>query len=103
MGTENKYSISDFSQHLFWDTDREKMDFSKSRETIIYQVLEYGLMRDWILLQKIYSKEIIKEVVLNLRQMDPVTLSFVAHYLKVDKSDFRCYKNTQSERNVWNS
>lgn len=103
MGTENKYSISDFSPHLFWDTEREKLDFSKSRETIIYQVLEYGLMRDWILLQKIYSKEIIKEVVLNLRQMDPVTLSFVAHYLKVDKSDFRCYKNTQSERNFWNS
>jgi hypothetical protein len=50
----NNYRISDFSPHLFWDTEREKLDFSKSRETIIYQVLEYGLMRDWILLQKIY-------------------------------------------------
>lgn len=98
-----KYSISDFSPHLFWDTDRKKLDFLKSRETIIYQVLEYGMMNDWILLQKIYTKEIIREVVLNLRQMDPVTLSFIAHYLKVDKSVFRCYKNSQSEKSFWNS
>jgi|688.fasta_scaffold867330_2 hypothetical protein len=99
----SKYHISDFSPHLFWHTDRKKLDFSTSRETIIYQVLEYGMMSDWILLQKIYTKEVIKEVVLNLRQMDPVTLSFISNYLKVDKSVFRCYKNSQSEKSFWNS
>jgi hypothetical protein len=99
----NKYYISDFSPHLFWDVDRKKLDFEQSKETIIYQVLEYGVIKDWKILQEIYPKEIIKEVVLNLRQLDPVTLSFIAHYLKIDKTDFRCYKNSQSAQNFWSS
>jgi hypothetical protein len=95
--------INSFSPHLFWDIDRNQLDIEKSIEQIIYQVIEYGLMSDWELLKKIYTKERIKEVVVNLRSMDKVTLSFLAHYFKLDKSNFRCYTESQSTTNFWNS
>jgi hypothetical protein len=77
--------IKEFSPHLFWDVDRSQLDIDKSREQIICQVLEFGLMNDWEFLKRIYTKEKIKEVVLNLRTMDKVTLSSLANYFKLDK------------------
>jgi hypothetical protein len=103
MPSEEKYSILDFSPHLFWDVERDKLDFEKSKETIIYQVLEFGMMKDWKMLQDLYSKETLKEITLAFRQLDPVTLAFIANYLKIDKTEFRCYKNSQSEQSFWNS
>jgi hypothetical protein len=103
MNTDQKLNINDFSKHLFWDTDRDKLDFKKSKEQIVYQVVEYGLMKDWLLLQRIYSREALKEIVLNLRVLDKVTLAFLAHFFQVDKTKFRCYKNSQSAQNFWNS
>jgi hypothetical protein len=41
--------------------------------------------------------------VVNLRSMDKVTLSFLAHYFKLDKSSFRCYTESQSTTDFWNS
>lgn len=83
-------TINDFSPHLFWDVNRNELDFYKTKEQIIFQVVEFGLMKNWELLQKVYPKETLKEVVLNLRSLDKVTLSFLAHYLKIDKTQFRC-------------
>jgi ribosomal protein S8 len=96
-------SINDFSPHLFWDVDRSKLDFDKSKEQIVYQVVEYGMMKDWLLIQQLYSKNTLKEIVLNLRSLDKVTLSFLAHFFKVDKTHFRCYKQSQSNQSFWNS
>lgn len=98
-----KISINDFSEHLFWDVDKSKLDFEKSKEQIFYQVVEYGMMKDWILLQQLYSKTTLKEIALNIRTLDRVTLSFLAHFFKVDKTQFRCYKQTLSNQDFWNS
>lgn len=83
-------TINDFSPHLFWDVNRNELDFYKTKEQIIFQVVELGLMKDWELLQKVYPKETLKEVVQNLRTLDKVTLYFLTHYLKIDKTQFRC-------------
>jgi hypothetical protein len=103
MNTDQTANINEFSEHLFWDVDRTKLDFQKSKEQIVYQVVEYGLMKDWLLLQKIYNRDTLKEIVLNLRVLDKVTLAFLAHFFQVDKSNFRCYRSSQSARNFWNS
>lgn len=100
---ESKITVDDFSPHLFWDTDKEKLDLEKSKEQIVYHVVEYGLMKDWKLLQKVYPKETLKEIVINLRSLDKVTLSYLAHYFKIDKTAFRCYKESQSRKSFWNS
>ena len=96
-------NIENFSTHLFWDMDKSKLDFEKSKSQIIYHVVEYGFMSDWLLVQKIYPLEEIKTVVLNLRSLDKVTLSYLAHFFKIDKTKFRCYTSSQSAQSFWNS
>jgi hypothetical protein len=43
-----------FSLHLFWDMDKSKIDFVTAKTQIVFQVVVYELMSDWILIQKIY-------------------------------------------------
>jgi hypothetical protein len=95
--------ITDFSPHLFWDVDRDKLNFERSKEQIVYQVVEFGLMSDWLLLQRVYSFDELKKIATNLRTLDKITLSFLAHFFKIDKSEFRCYTTSQSAQNFWNS
>ena len=97
------YSVHDLSDHLFWDTDRNKLDFERSKSQIIYQVVEYGKMEDWRIIREVYDKETLKEVVTNFRSMDDVTLSFLASFLDLDKTSFRCYTTKRSAQNFWNS
>jgi hypothetical protein len=47
--------------------------------------VEFGLMADWLLLQQ----RKIKTNTTNLRTLDKVTLSFLAHFFKIVKSEFR--------------
>jgi hypothetical protein len=96
-------AIYDFSDHLFWDTDRSNIDMEAHKAQIIYKVLEFGTMDDWRLLQTLYSKETMAEVVTNLPSLDPVTLSFIANHLRLDKTAFRCYKKKPLTRDFWNS
>ena len=87
-------TIDDFSQHLFWDIDLNGFDFEKHKVQLIQKVLEYGFIKDWNLL---------KEVSLNLRNLDPVTLFYLSTIFKTDKTEFRCYKHRQLFPNLSNS
>lgn len=100
--TNTRYTIDDLSTHLFWDVDKSALDFEKSKEQIVYKVLEYGLMKDWKILKEIYGMETIKNISLELRNLDAVTLSFLAATFNIDKSNFRCYKLKQSGQNNFN-
>jgi hypothetical protein len=70
------HTILDLSTHLFWDVDLNAMDFEKSKEQIIYKVLEYGLLNDWNIIKEVYGLETIKNVALELRNLDVVTLAY---------------------------
>jgi hypothetical protein len=96
-------TVNDFSQHLFWDVDLNAFELNKYQSFFIQRVLEYGMMKDWILIKKLYGLEAIKEASLNARSLDAVTLSFVATLFKIDKTEFRCYKHRQLFQNLWNS
>jgi ribosomal protein S8 len=95
------YSIENLSPHLFWDVDKSTLDFEKSKIQIVYKVLEYGLISDWNIIKEIYGLETIKEISLELRTLDDVTLSYLSNLFKIDKSNFRCYKLKQSNQNFW--
>jgi hypothetical protein len=97
------YKIQDLSTHLFWDVDTNFIKFETSKEQIIYKVLEYGLINDWHIIQAVYGLETIKNVSLELRSLDVVTVSFLSHLFNIDKSNFRCYKQKLSNQNYWNS
>lgn len=100
---QNQIKISDFSKHLFWDVDLTDFDFDKHKIHLINRVLEYGLIKDWKLLKEFYGLETIKEVSLNLRSLDAVTLSYLSAIFKIDKTEFRCYKHRQLYQTYWNS
>lgn len=99
---KTKYSISELSSHIFWDVNIMALDFEKSKEQIIYKVLEFGVMNDWNIIKKVYGLEVIKNVSLNFRSLDEVTLSFLCNLFQLEKSNFRCYKHKQSNQNFWN-
>ena len=100
---KNEITINDFSPHLFWDVDLSGFDFQKHKVHLIQKVLEYGLIKDWNLIKELYGLDQIKEVSLNLRSLDAVTLSYLSTLFKIDKTEFRCYKHRQLYPTCWNS
>lgn len=96
-------TIADFSHHLFWDVDLNGFDLEKHKSQLIQKVLEYGFMKDWELLKKLYGLETIKEVSLQLRSLDAVTLSYLSAIFNIDKTAFRCFRHRQLYPNLWNS
>ncbi len=96
------YKILDFSPHLFWDVDKEKLNFNINKSQIIHQVLEYGLLQDWILISKIYGIATIAETAANFRQLEPKALSFIASLSGKSKKSFKCYSIKPLMPQHWN-
>lgn len=99
---KTNHTIQDLSAHLFWDVDFTTLSFEKSKEQIVYKVLEFGLMKDWNIIKDVYGLETIKNISLELRSLDVVTLAFLSNLFQIDKSNFRCYKLRQSNPAFWN-
>ena len=93
--------IKHLSEHLFWDVDRSVLEPEKHKAYIIKQVLEYGLMDDWSLLQKYYGVEQIAEVSTTFRDLDKRALSFISFLSKIPIEKFRCYTYQQSIPKHW--
>lgn len=98
-----KITISDFSQHLFWDVDLDGFDFELHDGFFAQRVIEYGKINDWNLLKELYGLERIKNLATQFRTLDAVSLSYLSAIFKIDKSEFRCYKHRQLAPNYWNS
>jgi hypothetical protein len=96
------HSNKDFSAYLFWDTDRTKIDFQKSKAYVIERVLSHGMLSDWYLLKAYYTAPVIREAVLNIRYLDDRTLHFCAAYFDIPIEQFRCYTYAQSNPGHWN-
>ena len=94
--------IQQFSKHLFWDVKLTGIDFEKHKSYIIKQVLEYGLIDDWRLIQKYYGIEQIAEVSKSFRELDKKALSFISFLSKTPLKEFRCYTYQQSTPQHWN-
>ena len=90
-----------FSNYLFWDTVKTKIDFEKNKPYVIERVLSHGMLSDWELIKKLYGKQLIKEEVLKLRYLDKYSLNFCAAYFNEPISNFRCYKLAQSNPTHW--
>ena len=97
-----KLQIKHFSKHLFWDVNRSTLELEKHKLYIIKQVLEYGLIEDWNLLQKHYGIEQIAELSKTFRELDKKALSFISFLSKTPLEEFRCYTYQQSIPQHWN-
>ena len=100
---EKPITTDDFSKHLFWDVDLDGFDFEKHDRFFAQRVIEYGNINDWNLLKKLYGLEKIKDLSLQFRSLDAVSLSYLSAIFKIDKTEFRCYKHRQLFPTYWNS
>jgi hypothetical protein len=93
--------ITSFSPHIFWDVDVQSVDLEKNGVFVLQRVLQYGILKDWLLLKSIMGAENIKALAVQLPTLDDVSISFLSNLYKIDKSEFKCYKNKQSNQNYW--
>ena len=93
--------ITSLSPHIFWDVDVQSVDVEKNGVFVLQRVLQYGILKDWLLLKSIMGVENIKALAVQLPTLDDVSISFLSNLYKIDKSEFKCYKNKQSNQNYW--
>ena len=98
----SQITIDQFSKHLFWDTKKEEIDFDKNKSYVIWQVLEYGKLKDWKLIQQQYGISKIAKEAVKFRELDKKSLSFISLLSGIPKEDFRCYTFQQSAPPHWN-
>lgn len=97
----SNYEGIEFSSYLFWDADKDKLDYEINKAYIIERVLSHGLLTDWYKLKSLYGLQVIKEVVLQLRYLDKYSLHFCSAYFSIPLNMFRCYKPVQSTKEHW--
>ena len=98
--TNTPYGLN---QCLFWDIDPQNFDIEKSAAWIIQRVLEYGTMKDWMIIEDHFGVDRIVSYAKTLRTLDPVALSFLCFISGTKKEDYRCYYFAQSFPTLWNS
>jgi len=99
---KQKPKLTDFSKHLFWDVNVENIDIDKDKDYIIKNVLEYGLMSDWLKIYHYYGINQIADIVKTFRDIDPKSLSFIALLSGKPNTYFRCYSYQLSVPKHWN-
>jgi len=96
------FNINALSPHLFWDVDIQRLSLKVNKEFIVKRILEYGLLSDWLQLNKSLDIEEIADAVSNIRDLDHKSLSFIAAISKRPKEKFLCYTIQQSNPLHWN-
>ncbi|HHB52439.1 MAG TPA: hypothetical protein ENK75_05290 [Saprospiraceae bacterium] len=91
-----------FSEHLFWDVNRDDLDIENDKYYIIAQVLEYGKFEDWRILRNYYGISKIAETAMKFRVLDKKALAFISVLSGIPKEKFRCYKEQQLNPKHWN-
>ena len=94
--------ILNLSPHIFWDVDVATIDMEKNGVFVLQRVLQYGLLKDWLIIKSNLGLERIKSIAVQIPVLDDVSISFLSNLLNIEKSEFRCYKNKQSNQNYWN-
>ncbi len=94
--------LLNLSPHIFWDVDVNSIDMEKNGVFVLQRVLQYGLLKDWLIIKSNLGLEKMKSIAVQIPTLDDVSISFLSNLLHIEKSEFRCYKNRQSNQNYWN-
>lgn len=100
--TEKDEFISKLSSHLFWDIEKSHINPDKNKKWIVQRVLEYGLLKDWRLIHTYYGLNIIVNIIKDIRDIDPRSISFISTLANIPKEKFLCYSTKQSIPKYWN-
>lgn len=80
-------NIFPFEKKLFWDTNVEKIDLEINKNAIIERVICRGILEDFYVLNKIYSKIVIINALKTARGLDPKTVNFCINYYGINKDE----------------
>ncbi len=93
--------VENLSKHLFWDVEPNKLNFETDKNFIITRILEYGLIKDWQLIYKYYGINEIAKVMIDARDIDDKSISFISLLSKIPRENFLCYITKQSTPKHW--
>jgi len=93
--------ISNLTPHIFWDVDIKTIDLEKNGVFVLQRILQYGLLKDWLLIKSVLGSDKLKSIAVKIPSLDDVSISFLSNLLHIEKSEFKCYKNMQSNQNYW--
>ena len=94
--------ISNLTPHIFWDVDIKTIDLEKNGVFVLQRILQYGLLKDWLLIKSVLGSDKLKSIAVKIPSLDDISISFLSNLLHIEKSEFKCYKNRQSNQNYWN-
>jgi hypothetical protein len=94
--------VSDLSPALFWDCNPEKINPEKNAPFIVERVISLGNLAEFKTILEYYGKARLRDIVINLRDLDIRTIHFCSIYFKAPLTDFRCYEEKQSKKTHWN-
>jgi len=89
------------SRVLFWETDYDKIDWANKARYVIERVVKFGTVEDWRFIQQYYGMERIRDEMLQSRDLDLKTLSFLSVVFNIPQTQFRCYTQIQSNPGHW--
>jgi hypothetical protein len=78
------------NHRLFWDTDKNNLDFSKHKRFIIERILRFGMLSDIKWLLSFYNEQEIIGVVKTSKSIDKKTANFWAIHYGIDKDEVLC-------------
>ena len=94
--------LNNLSPHLFWDVDKDLLDFETHKKLIIQRVLKYGLLNDWNIIFTYYGIAVIANTAKTLKDLDRKSISFISLLSNLPKEEFLCYTIKQSTFKHWN-
>ncbi|HBB91819.1 MAG: hypothetical protein A2X22_02255 [Bacteroidetes bacterium GWF2_49_14] len=92
----------ELTRTIFWDADYDSINWAEKARYVIERVIMFGTLDDWKAIQKFYGREKILAEMLESRELDPKSLSFLSCIFDTPPEKFRCYTQIQSSRAHWN-
>ena len=95
-------NIKELSNHLFWDVDIDTLDLKKHKSFIMERVFNYGQLKDFKLIFKLYESRDIQKEIIHLKNLSSKSLHFLSFYFSIPKEQFKCYILKQLKDQHWN-
>lgn len=99
--TTHKDAAMNLSRGIFWDTNYDTIDWDKKVRFVIERVVMYGTLSDWKAICSKYGLDRIRDELLQARDLDRKTLSFLSCIFNIPKEEFRCYNTIRSNPGHW--
>lgn len=84
--------MPDELKKYFWDTNFKELDIQKHKRYIISRLYCYGDLKAIKWIESTYTKDDIKDVAINSRELKPLVANYLRQQLKLKKEEMAYYK-----------